>query len=214
MLRNKGRVCSAKLRPRTEIWARLTAEIFQRQAMRHAEFDEPLTQLALQRNDCGGFSVGHRQRGEALAPFDLDANAADRVRVRGEMKLTIDNLNGAGETDYSALLDAEAPPKIVRKLNQPPVLYGVAGLPGSRHCGCGGQQGAPLSRLGRVVVQRISGGCSATGVRGRSDGSAGLPRGAECQGRDVRTGSPRPERTRGDGRLHRGTSGHRADRGR
>jgi hypothetical protein len=38
------------------------------------------------------------------------------------MKLTIDNLNGAGETDYSALLDAGAPPKIVRKLNQAPVL--------------------------------------------------------------------------------------------
>ena len=38
------------------------------------------------------------------------------------MKLTIDNLNGAGETDYTALLDAEAPPKIVRKLNQPPLL--------------------------------------------------------------------------------------------
>ena len=38
------------------------------------------------------------------------------------MKLTIDNLDGVGETDYTALLDAEAPPKIVRKLNQPPVL--------------------------------------------------------------------------------------------
>jgi hypothetical protein len=38
------------------------------------------------------------------------------------MKLTIDNLNGAGETDYSAQLDAAAPPKIVRKLNQAPVL--------------------------------------------------------------------------------------------
>jgi len=38
------------------------------------------------------------------------------------MKLTIDNMNGAGETDYTAMLDAEAPPKIVRKLNQPPVL--------------------------------------------------------------------------------------------
>ena len=37
------------------------------------------------------------------------------------MKLTIDNMNGLGETDYSALLDAEAPPKIVRKLNEPPV---------------------------------------------------------------------------------------------
>ena len=38
------------------------------------------------------------------------------------MRLTIDNMNGAGETDYSDLLDAEAPPKIVRKLNRPPVL--------------------------------------------------------------------------------------------
>ena len=38
------------------------------------------------------------------------------------MRLTIDNLTGAGEVDYSAQLDAGAPPKIVRKLNQPPVL--------------------------------------------------------------------------------------------
>ena len=38
------------------------------------------------------------------------------------MRLTIDNMNGAGETDYSGLLDPEAPPKIVRKLNRPPVL--------------------------------------------------------------------------------------------
>jgi hypothetical protein len=38
------------------------------------------------------------------------------------MRLTIDNLNGAGEVDYTVLLDAEAPPKIVRKLNRPPVL--------------------------------------------------------------------------------------------
>ena len=36
------------------------------------------------------------------------------------MRLTIDNLDGLGETDYTALLDAEAPPKIVRKLNQAP----------------------------------------------------------------------------------------------
>ncbi|HEX9198338.1 MAG TPA: hypothetical protein VF865_02175 [Acidobacteriaceae bacterium] len=38
------------------------------------------------------------------------------------MKLTIDNLDRVGERDYTALLDAEAPPKIVRKLNQAPVL--------------------------------------------------------------------------------------------
>jgi hypothetical protein len=37
------------------------------------------------------------------------------------MKLTIDNLNGAGEIDYTALLDAGTPPRIVRKLNQSPL---------------------------------------------------------------------------------------------
>jgi len=37
------------------------------------------------------------------------------------MKLTIDNMNGAGEIDYTALLDSDAPPKIVRKLNQAPL---------------------------------------------------------------------------------------------
>jgi hypothetical protein len=42
------------------------------------------------------------------------------------MKLTIDNLNGAGEADFTALLDAEAPPRIVRKLNEAPVF--TAGL--------------------------------------------------------------------------------------
>jgi hypothetical protein len=56
------------------------------------------------------------------------------------MKLTIDNLDGAGETDYTALLDAEAPPKIVRKLNQAPQLTanlvcqgaGVSAVAGSK----------------------------------------------------------------------------------
>ena len=79
-------------------------------------------------------------RGGRLAPFVLDASATNRVRVRGEMKLTIDNMNGAGETDYTALLDAEAPPKIVRKLNQPPLLTvwlacqqtGIAAVAGSK----------------------------------------------------------------------------------
>jgi hypothetical protein len=50
---------------------------------------------------------------------------------RGVMKLTIDNMNGAGETDYTALLDAEAPPKIVRKLNQVPVLTAWLGCQGA-----------------------------------------------------------------------------------
>ncbi len=44
-----------------------------------------------------------------------------RVRVRGRMKLTIDNLNGAGER-ITARCSIGAPPKIVRKLNQPAVL--------------------------------------------------------------------------------------------
>jgi hypothetical protein len=47
------------------------------------------------------------------------------------MKLTIDNLDGAGETDYTALLDAEAPPKIVRKLNQAPVFTAQLGCRGN-----------------------------------------------------------------------------------
>jgi hypothetical protein len=88
----------------------------------HAEIDEPLAQPALQGDDCESFIVRHKRRGETLAPSVLDADAADRVRVGGRMRLTIDNLNGVGETDYTALLDAGAPPKIVRKLNQPPVF--------------------------------------------------------------------------------------------
>ncbi len=38
------------------------------------------------------------------------------------MRLTIDNLDGKGELDYTAMLDAEAAPKITRKLNEPPVM--------------------------------------------------------------------------------------------
>jgi hypothetical protein len=38
------------------------------------------------------------------------------------MRLTIDKLDGNGERDLSAMLDADAPPKIVRKLNQAPTM--------------------------------------------------------------------------------------------
>ena len=65
------------------------------------------------------------------------------------MKLTIDNLNGAGETDYSAQLDAGAPPKIVRKLNQPPVLTAWLVCQGTRHSGSAGS---------KVRLYRDSGG--------------------------------------------------------
>jgi len=47
------------------------------------------------------------------------------------MKLTIDNLDGLGETDYTALLDAEALPKVVRKLNQAPLLTAWLGCRGT-----------------------------------------------------------------------------------
>jgi hypothetical protein len=38
------------------------------------------------------------------------------------MKLTIDNLQGAGPQEYTAALDGTKPPKVERKLNQPAVL--------------------------------------------------------------------------------------------
>jgi len=54
------------------------------------------------------------------------------------MKLTIDNLDGVGETDYTALLDAEAPPKIVRKLNQTPQFQAwLAGIGSGLSVGAG-----------------------------------------------------------------------------
>jgi hypothetical protein len=65
------------------------------------------------------------------------------------MKLTIDNLNGAGETDYSALLDAGTPPKIVRKLNQPPVLTAWLACQGAN---------IPVSAGSKVRLYRDSGG--------------------------------------------------------
>ena len=50
------------------------------------------------------------------------------------MKVTIDNLDGAGALDYSAALCPEGPPKIARTLNAPSVCSGMldvsdAGLP-------------------------------------------------------------------------------------
>ena len=38
------------------------------------------------------------------------------------MRLTIDNLQGAGAVDYTAALDATVAPKVVRKLNKPASL--------------------------------------------------------------------------------------------
>jgi len=65
------------------------------------------------------------------------------------MKLTIDNLTGAGETDYSAQLDAGAPPKIVRKLNQPPVLTAWLACQGTS---------IPVAAGSKVRLYRDSGG--------------------------------------------------------
>ena len=75
------------------------------------------------------------------------------------MKLTIDNLNGAGETDYSALLDAEAPPKIVRKLNQPPVLTAWLACQGAN---------IPVSAGSKVRLYRDSGGLWFSGYLGEA----------------------------------------------
>jgi hypothetical protein len=71
------------------------------------------------------------------------------------MKLTIDNLNGAGETDYSALLDAEAPPKIVRKLNQPPVLTAWLACQGAN---------IPVYAGSKVRLYRDLGGCGSADI--------------------------------------------------
>jgi hypothetical protein len=63
------------------------------------------------------------------------------------MRLTIDNLDGVGETDYTALLDAEAPPKIVRKLNQAPLFCGS----GDFRADAGSQYGFSLSAVQDVA---------------------------------------------------------------
>ena len=65
------------------------------------------------------------------------------------MKLTIDNLNGNGETDYTAMLDAEAPPKIVRKLNEPPLLVATLACRGA---------GVTASAGSKVRLYRDAGG--------------------------------------------------------
>ena len=67
--------------------------------------------------------VRQRQRRERRAWERSPFLFAQRVAEAGErMKLTIDNLDGKGELDYTAMLDAEAAPKITRKLNQPAVM--------------------------------------------------------------------------------------------
>ncbi|MDR3765010.1 MAG: hypothetical protein P4M01_13045 [Acidobacteriota bacterium] len=70
------------------------------------------------------------------------------------MKLTIDNLAGAGEVDYTALLDAEAPPKIVRKLNAAPRL--------TAQLACTGAQ-ASIAAGAKVRLYRDAGGFWFTG---------------------------------------------------
>ncbi len=59
------------------------------------------------------------------------------------MIVTIDNLDGLGAIDYSACLDAGAPLKIVRTLNEPSRLSGLISL--------GGSSLATPARRGRIV---------------------------------------------------------------
>ena len=61
------------------------------------------------------------------------------------MKLTIDNLQGAGAVDYTSALDGTVAPRVLRKINQPSEL----------RCGL----------LGGAVGIRVTGG----GVAGDSD---------------------------------------------
>jgi len=69
------------------------------------------------------------------------------------MILTIDNLDGLGPVDYTALLDTAAPLKIVRKLNEPSVCGGALQLDG---------MAIPIRR-GRVVVAAQNGTVLFTG---------------------------------------------------
>src|SRR5258707_2451684 len=71
------------------------------------------------------------------------------------MKMTIDNLDGAGAVDYSAALCADGPLKIARTLNAPSVCSGLLDV-----------TDAPLAspvRRGRVVVTAAKGTVLFTG---------------------------------------------------
>lgn len=50
---------------------------------------------------------------------DIGLSAVDHGPSTIHMILTIDNFDGAGARDYTTALDAERPPRIVRRLNQP-----------------------------------------------------------------------------------------------
>ena len=71
------------------------------------------------------------------------------------MKVTIDNLDGAGALDYSAALCPEGPPKIARTLNAPSVCSGMLDV---------SDAGLPVpGRRGRVVVTAENGTVLFTG---------------------------------------------------
>ena len=76
------------------------------------------------------------------------------------MKLTIDNLNGAGAVDYSAAICAEGPLKIERTLNAPSRCTGVLAV--GTAANAGGALPAPARRA-RVVVSSNSGTLLFTG---------------------------------------------------
>ena len=127
------------------------------------------------------------------------------------MKLTIDNLNGAGETDYTALLDAGAPPKIVRKLNQPPVCTAWLACQGT---------GIAATAGSKLRLYRDTGALWFSGylVDAPQQSYAGIAMGVpvfrvelSAKGEISRAGPPCAERTRGDGRMHGGPSGDGAD---
>lgn len=70
------------------------------------------------------------------------------------MKLTIDNLQGAGPVDYTAALDMTSAPRIVRKLNQPAQLS----------CVLAGSAGVATPIIGaRIVLTRSDGSIVFTG---------------------------------------------------
>ena len=78
------------------------------------------------------------------------------------MKVTIDNLDGAGAVDYSGSLCADGPVKIERVLNAPSKCSGMLSVGAGSYMGSGTPLPVP-ARRGRMVVSADSGAILFTG---------------------------------------------------
>ena len=126
------------------------------------------------------------------------------------MKLTIDNLNGAGESDYSGMLDSAAPPKIVRKLNQPAVLTAWLACQGTNIAASAGSKVRLYNGSGGLWFSGYLAEAPLLEFAGEAMGKPVFRAALNAKGELAALDRTGVERTRGDGWLHGGRGGYGA----